>query len=410
MNDLDIKVIDEEQEQTQFKKTFKANPWDGVLFLAKCGRMNDACELQKKLVQDISDEKKELQDRLQEIQDKLSGPTLTDGVLLNGPDDKNRFIIGVNGRRFDVDMFIDPVPSHEEFQAGREIWVNPESFAIIKLKNSYVQGEIAPIIDIISSPGTAKKGHDKESDNDDEEKKDHPKDNDTHIFESIENGNSNNALIKYGKKDQFGDTGQENATQNQSNDGQHSLEKEKRLFLQVKSRQEEIVVEAIPALVQKQPKVGDTVRIISSLGVALDLLSRGRKDVLLSEIPDVNYNDIGGLDIEIAQIRESIEEPYVYPQLFQRYNLNRPRGILLYGPPGCGKTMIAKAIANNISKQIELSLNELQVVLELYTNIKKGLRPETLENLLQAWFVIRSKDEKEEVFKRKRNLPILKSL
>jgi proteasome-associated ATPase len=74
---------------------------------------------------------------------------------------------------------------------------------------------------------------------------------------------------------------------------------------------------------------------------------------VLEEIPDVSYDDIGGLGEQIEILRDSIELPYIYPDIFREHELTAPKGILLYGPPGCGKTLIAKAVATSLAKSIE---------------------------------------------------------
>ena len=75
------------------------------------------------------------------------------------------------------------------------------------------------------------------------------------------------------------------------------------------------------------------------------------EDLMLEEVPDVKYSDIGGLDEQIQQIRDAIELPYMYPEEFKEFGLTPPKGILLYGPPGCGKTLIAKAVANSLAER-----------------------------------------------------------
>ena len=76
------------------------------------------------------------------------------------------------------------------------------------------------------------------------------------------------------------------------------------------------------------------------------------EDLLLEEVPDVTYEDIGGLDDQIEQIADAVELPFLHTELFADYRLPAPKGILLYGPPGCGKTMIAKAVANSLAKKV----------------------------------------------------------
>ncbi|MDQ6873601.1 MAG: proteasome ATPase, partial [Actinomycetota bacterium] len=76
------------------------------------------------------------------------------------------------------------------------------------------------------------------------------------------------------------------------------------------------------------------------------------QDLVLEEVPDIAYEDIGGLGSQIEQIRDAVELPYLHPDLFREHQLRPPKGVLLYGPPGCGKTLIAKAVANSLAKKI----------------------------------------------------------
>jgi proteasome-associated ATPase len=117
------------------------------------------------------------------------------------------------------------------------------------------------------------------------------------------------------------------------------------------SRDDEQVVFAVPGLTDGLT-VGDTVMIDSKLGIVFEIIERDETaDLMLEEIPDISYADIGGLDAQIVKIQDSIELPYLHRDLFAKMNLRAPKGVLLYGPPGCGKTLIAKAVANSLAKQ-----------------------------------------------------------
>lgn len=115
---------------------------------------------------------------------------------------------------------------------------------------------------------------------------------------------------------------------------------------------EERVAQLSDALKKAPLKSGDRALLNASTGLVVDRLPRvDSEDLLLEEAPDVSYNDIGGLDSQIEQIRDAVELPYLYPDQFKEFNLAPPKGILLYGPPGCGKTLIAKAVANSIAQK-----------------------------------------------------------
>ncbi len=76
------------------------------------------------------------------------------------------------------------------------------------------------------------------------------------------------------------------------------------------------------------------------------------EELVLEEVPDIDYSKIGGLANQIEQIHDAVELPYLHPELFEEHELKPPKGILLYGPPGCGKTLIAKAVANSLAKKV----------------------------------------------------------
>ncbi|MDQ3941449.1 MAG: proteasome ATPase [Actinomycetota bacterium] len=116
---------------------------------------------------------------------------------------------------------------------------------------------------------------------------------------------------------------------------------------------EERVVELSAPLREEKLRAGDSLLLEPKSGHVLEKLPKPEvEELILEEVPDISYEDIGGLDEQLEQIRDAIELPYLYGDLFKEHELDPPKGILLYGPPGCGKTLVAKAVANSLAKQI----------------------------------------------------------
>ncbi|MDH3521932.1 MAG: proteasome ATPase [Myxococcales bacterium] len=117
---------------------------------------------------------------------------------------------------------------------------------------------------------------------------------------------------------------------------------------------DERVVTLAEPLRSERLKVGDNLLYDPRTHYAFEKLPKSAvEEVVLEEIPNVTYDDIGGLGDQIEMLRDSVELPYIYPEVFAEHQLSPPKGILLYGPPGCGKTLIAKAVANSLAKSIE---------------------------------------------------------
>jgi proteasome-associated ATPase len=113
---------------------------------------------------------------------------------------------------------------------------------------------------------------------------------------------------------------------------------------------EERVVKLSGELLKERIRVGDAVSIDSRTGYALEKIPRSEvENLILEEVPDISYQDIGGLGPQIEEIRDAVELPFLHPDLYREHGLKAPKGILLYGPPGCGKTLIAKAVANSLA-------------------------------------------------------------
>ncbi|MCZ4118260.1 proteasome ATPase [Streptomyces sp. H39-S7] len=116
---------------------------------------------------------------------------------------------------------------------------------------------------------------------------------------------------------------------------------------------EERVVWLAEPLLDGALRVGDALLLEPRSGYVYERVPKSEvEDLVLEEVPDIDYKQIGGLAGQIEQIRDAVELPYLHADLFKEYSLRPPKGVLLYGPPGCGKTLIAKAVANSLAKKV----------------------------------------------------------
>jgi proteasome-associated ATPase len=116
---------------------------------------------------------------------------------------------------------------------------------------------------------------------------------------------------------------------------------------------EERIVMLAESLLETPIRAGDSLLVESRSGWAYERIPKSEvEELVLEEVPDIGYADIGGLGEQIEQIRDAVELPFLHKDLFLEHQLKPPKGILLYGPPGCGKTLIAKAVANSLAKKV----------------------------------------------------------
>jgi proteasome-associated ATPase len=118
-------------------------------------------------------------------------------------------------------------------------------------------------------------------------------------------------------------------------------------------------------------RVGDALTIDSRSGFVFEVIPRAEvEDLVLEEVPDIDYKDIGGLGPQIEAIRDAVELPFAHPDLFREHGLRPPKGVLLYGPPGCGKTLIAKAVAHSLAGMVARANGSNPEVKSFFLNVK----------------------------------------
>ncbi len=123
--------------------------------------------------------------------------------------------------------------------------------------------------------------------------------------------------------------------------------------LVIANADEERVVRLAAPLLEDTIRAGDSLLLDTRAGYVYEKVPKSEvEELVLEEVPDIDYSQIGGLISQIDAIRDAVELPYLHPELFKEHRLKPPKGVLLYGPPGCGKTLIAKAVANSLAKKV----------------------------------------------------------
>jgi proteasome-associated ATPase len=123
--------------------------------------------------------------------------------------------------------------------------------------------------------------------------------------------------------------------------------------LVIASADEERVVRLAEPLRTDTIRAGDSLLLDARAGYVYEKVPKSEvEELVLEEVPDIAYDSIGGLSGQIEAIQDAVELPYLHPELFREHQLRPPKGVLLYGPPGCGKTLIAKAVANSLAKKV----------------------------------------------------------
>ncbi|HXD30176.1 MAG TPA: AAA family ATPase [Pyrinomonadaceae bacterium] len=341
--------------ETAIKKYLRANASDADLqkAVAALGRLRDEYEVLPK------DEVAKLQQEAQ----KLKEAPLQYAIYLGpGPTHQRDILVGVGQSIFEA--HIADELADQPLSLGQQVLLNNEH-NVVGIRSEYVRGETAEVINILRPPNSGE------------------------IISLLDDQVPLRALVKWtdGEETEV-KCADELASAKLARGDIVQIDPETMIALaKVRPRlhvraggTDGTVVEISDRLFNEGVRLGDLVRVESGLKFAFEKLpSLETRELTLEEVPDISYADIGGLDAQIETFRDAIELPYLQRSKFQKYRLSRPKGILLYGPPGCGKTMVAKAVANSLTESIRAHLSSLEQRIKLYISLKAN--PKDAETL-----------------------------
>ncbi|MBT7303286.1 MAG: AAA family ATPase, partial [Victivallales bacterium] len=267
-------------------------------------------------------------------------------------------IVGFQGHRYEVNLTTSEVPL-DQLRQGQEVVLN-KTMNVVAVRDHYVRGETAEVANVISAAGTAR------------------------VIAVPEQGEELEVQWAGGDKSAkftVACTGELRKTLRRGDIVQVDDE-QARVTARVKPRlhvrsggSDGIVVEISDRLFEQGVDIGDIVRVDTHLQFAFEKLpSYETGGLALEDVPDVTFADIGGLDAQIEEIRDAIELPYLHRKLFEEYQVGRTKGIMLFGPPGCGKTMIAKAVANSLTQSIRNHLEQLEDWLSVFLRLRRNAK------------------------------------
>lgn len=279
---------------------------------------------------------------------------------------KHDLIVGVHGQRYEVNLVAKGI-APENLKEGQEVVLN-KTMNVVDVRGQYMRGDTVEVVNVISPPGTAK------------------------VISIPEQGEKVQVQWAGGdKSEKFEVVCSPDLRPLRRGDivridesGQNAIARVKPRLHVRSGSSEGVVVEISDHLFKEGVDIGDIVRVDTQLQFAFEKLpSYETGGLALEKVPDVTFEDIGGLDDQIEEIRDAIELPYLHRKLYDEYQLPRTKGIMLYGPPGCGKTMIAKAIANSLTQSIRNHLQRLERHIQLYLRLQKKQDKEELRRLAE---------------------------